>query len=60
MAREGSALTLRMGRGEVADLEHWHHDTFRVLWRDELDQSPAPAGLRMRLNRDWIEARRRP
>ncbi len=73
VAREGDALTLRMGRGEVADLEHWHHDTFRVLWRDELfrevfttlvtfslDQTPAPAALRMRLNRDWVEARRRP
>jgi CubicO group peptidase (beta-lactamase class C family) len=73
VAREGEKLTLRMGKGEVADLEHWHHDTFRVLWRDplfreyfstlvtfSLDARPAPAMLGMRLNRDWIEARRRP
>ncbi|HEX8696326.1 MAG TPA: serine hydrolase [Longimicrobium sp.] len=72
VAREGEKLTLRMGKGEIADLEHWHHDTFRVLWRDDLfreyfstlvtfslDARPAPAMLGMRLNRDWIEARRR-
>ena len=72
VAREGDALTLRMGRGEVADLHHWHHDTFHVQWRDELfgeyfgamltfalDARPAAVGIAMRLNRDEITARRR-
>jgi CubicO group peptidase (beta-lactamase class C family) len=28
-------LSLSIGKGEtrVADLEHWHHDTFRTVWR---------------------------
>ena len=21
-------------RAQVADLEHWHHDTFRAIWRN--------------------------
>lgn len=32
--REGSGLVLRYAEPHyVADLEHWHHDTFRAVWR---------------------------
>ncbi|MGI9179701.1 MAG: serine hydrolase [Longimicrobiaceae bacterium] len=31
---EGGRLVLRRGPAFVADLEHWHHDTFRANWRD--------------------------
>jgi CubicO group peptidase (beta-lactamase class C family) len=31
---EGGELVLRRGPAFVADLEHWHHDTFRANWRD--------------------------
>ncbi|HUG42446.1 MAG TPA: serine hydrolase [Longimicrobiales bacterium] len=31
---EGRALVLRYAEPDyVADLEHWHHDTFRAVWR---------------------------
>jgi CubicO group peptidase (beta-lactamase class C family) len=30
----GSDLVVRRGPGLVGDLEHWHHDTFQVRWRD--------------------------
>lgn len=30
---EGDGLVLRYAPEYVADLEHWHHDTFRVVWR---------------------------
>jgi hypothetical protein len=33
---ENGRLTMRMGTGEVADLSHWHYDTFLVTWRDPL------------------------
>ena len=72
VAREGEGLTLKMARGEVADLHHWHHDTFHVQWRDELfgeyfgtmltfalDAQPVVVGMSMRLNRDEITARRK-
>jgi CubicO group peptidase (beta-lactamase class C family) len=29
-------LVLRYGQGFLGDLEHWHFDTFRVVWRDRL------------------------
>ena len=32
--REGSGLVARRGPHVVGDLEHWHHDTFQVRWRD--------------------------
>jgi CubicO group peptidase (beta-lactamase class C family) len=31
---EGGKLVLDFGPGRVADLEHWHYDTFRARWRD--------------------------
>src|SRR5690606_38739889 len=29
----GGGLVLRYSPDYVADLEHWHHDTFRAVWR---------------------------
>ncbi|HEX8171372.1 MAG TPA: serine hydrolase [Thermoanaerobaculia bacterium] len=68
----GPKLTLQFARGEVADLEHWQYDTFRVHWRDAmmdedfrtfvtftLDTAGVPSRLRMRVNRDDVEAVRR-
>jgi CubicO group peptidase (beta-lactamase class C family) len=36
VAREGDALVLRLWDDPemVADLEHWHHETFRIAWRN--------------------------
>lgn len=36
IAQEGDGLVLRFGRSPafVADLEHWHYDTFVARWRD--------------------------
>lgn len=34
VAEEGGRLVLRFGAWAVADLEHWHYDTFRATWRD--------------------------
>ena len=31
---EGGRLVLDFGPGRIADLEHWHYDTFRARWRD--------------------------
>lgn len=31
--REGEGLVLDYAPMYVADLEHWHHDTFRAVWR---------------------------
>ena len=60
-----------MGRGEIADLSHWHYDTFLARWRTPLfrqdfttpvafalDRNARPVGLKMRLNRDMIAAER--
>ena len=56
----------------MAELSHWHYDTFLVTWRDPLfgEESPAiivfgqdagarVSGLRMQLNRDTIVSGRR-
>jgi CubicO group peptidase (beta-lactamase class C family) len=34
VAEEGGHLVLRYGNWLPADLEHWHYDTFRAVWRD--------------------------
>jgi len=31
---ENGGLVLRLGPAFVGDLEHWHHNTFEVQWRD--------------------------
>ncbi len=50
-------LVLRTGPAFTGDLEHWHYDTFRVVWRDrmlgkqfatfELDAQGKPAALNL-------------
>lgn len=32
--RQDAALVIDFGPGRMADLEHWHYDTFRATWRD--------------------------
>lgn len=66
--REESGLTLQFGGGELADLQHWHHDVFRLRWRDRanewadtlaafaLDVNGTPRRLEVHLWRDTIEA----
>jgi hypothetical protein len=67
------SLTLQMGRGEIADLEHWQYDTFHVTWQTPLfregfmtlatfalDANGKPVSFRMRLNRDPVAAERSP
>jgi hypothetical protein len=31
---EADSLRLQYGGGEIATLEHWHHDTWRVRWQN--------------------------
>jgi CubicO group peptidase (beta-lactamase class C family) len=68
IAHDAGKLTLLFGGGERADLEHWHHDVFRVIWRDRayewadtfaefsLDPNIEPRRLEMQLFRDRIDA----
>lgn len=63
-------LSLQFGPGLIADLEHWHHDVFRVRWRDRtyeyadtmaafaLDAEGTLRGLKMRVWRVNIDATR--
>jgi CubicO group peptidase (beta-lactamase class C family) len=65
---ENGALTLQFARGQIADLTPWHHDAFRVRWRDRahedfdtiaafaLDARGKPRRLDMHLWRDDVEA----
>jgi hypothetical protein len=68
---DNGRLTLQMGRGEIADLRHWHYDIFLVEWRTPLfreqfttrasftlDADGRPSALTMRLNRDTVTVRR--
>lgn len=34
IAHTGEKLTVNAGRSFIADLEHWHYDTFRATWTD--------------------------
>jgi CubicO group peptidase (beta-lactamase class C family) len=45
VALENGHLTMRMGTDQVADLSHWHYDTFLVTWRDPLFREVFPALL---------------
>lgn len=57
VALEGGHLTMRMGAGEVADLSHWHYDTFLATWRDPVLREEYPvlvtfsSGANGRVNR---------
>ena len=33
---ENQKLVIRFGQNFTGDLEHWHYDTFRVKWRDQM------------------------
>lgn len=71
VTHENGRLTMRFGGGEIADLEHWHHDVFRVRWQDRvnewadtfaafaLDATGTPHRFEMHLHREVIEATRR-
>lgn len=68
---DNGKLTLQFGGGEVGDLEHWHHDVFRVRWQDRvngwadalaafaLDAEGRPVRFEMKMGRDVIEGIRR-
>lgn len=73
VALENGRLTMRMGTGQVADLSHWHYDTFLVTWRDPLFREVFPAlltfssdyagrvdRLTLPINRDVIRSARVP
>jgi CubicO group peptidase (beta-lactamase class C family) len=63
---DAGKLTMQFGGGEIADLEHWHYDTFRVRWQDRvnewadtfatftLDATAVPVRMEMRLPRDVV------
>jgi CubicO group peptidase (beta-lactamase class C family) len=65
---EKGALSLQFARGDIADLEHWHYDTFRAKWRDRayesldtlvqfsLDATGKPVRVQYRMNRDTVDA----
>ena len=65
---EEGKLSLQFAGGEIADLEHWHHDTFLARWRDRvfedrdalvafgLDATGRPRRLEFRTGRDEIAA----
>ena len=68
---EGDSLRLQYGGGEIADLTHWHHDTFWARWQNPLHAEQrstfvqfnmSPQGLiaeiQMDLSGDRISARR--
>ena len=71
IANKDGRMTLQFGGGQIADLEHWHHDVFRVRWRDRayefadtfaafaLAPDGTPRRFEMALYRDRIEATRR-
>jgi hypothetical protein len=69
---DGDKATLQFAGGAIADLSHWHYDTFDVQWREpmqrayyrtaavfSLDSDGKPARLEMQLNRDKIEGKRK-
>ncbi len=71
ITQEAAHLILQVGKGQKADLEHWHHDTFRVRWHDAVFREFYPAfltftfdeagrvdGLKTQFNRDRVEAPR--
>jgi CubicO group peptidase (beta-lactamase class C family) len=65
-------LSLKFAKGYVADLEHWHYDTFDMLWRDPvlnedyhstvtftLNDDGKPTRLEIPMRRERVEATRR-
>jgi CubicO group peptidase (beta-lactamase class C family) len=70
ITHDNGKLSLQFAGSDMADLEHWQYDTFRVRWRDRtyeffdtfatfmVDAQGNPKSFEMRLNRDTIEAKR--
>jgi len=68
VTRDGDHMTLQFAGGQKANLTHWHHDVFRVVWQDRvyefadtfaafgLDSAGSPRRLDMKLYRDQVEA----
>lgn len=36
ITHENQKLVIRFGPNFIGDLQHWHYDTFRVIWRDPI------------------------
>ena len=65
---ENGQLSLQFAGGQIADLEHWHYDTFMARWRDRvyeyrdmlvtfsLDGAGKPKRLEFRVGRDDVAA----
>jgi CubicO group peptidase (beta-lactamase class C family) len=50
---EGGKLVMQMGpQGEIADLSHWHLDTFIAEWRNAFQRMYFSAAVTFRLNAD--------
>lgn len=54
ISEENGALVMRFGPAPnfVADLEHWHFDTFRIKWRDSVKYNFPRGWVSFVLNRD--------
>jgi hypothetical protein len=48
VALENNKLVLSFGPNFTGDLQHWHYDTFRVVWRDPMQ---GKGFVNFRLNR---------
>ena len=47
---ENGSLVFDYNPRHIGDLEHWHHDTFRVTWRHQIFDMPAKTFLTFELN----------
>ena len=54
VAEESGRLVMRFSRSPnfVADLEHWHYDTFRIKWRPSVSYDFPPGFVTFTLDRD--------
>lgn len=74
LSPSAGGMTLQLGaKGEIADLTHWHYDTWLVSWRNpflkkyyttsvtfSIDAQPSAGSLSMRLGRELIKGERKP
>ncbi len=62
---ENGHLVFNFGRSFLGDMEHWHYDTFRIVWRDhregkafatfQLDPAGKVSALRFDPDGDFVE-----
>jgi CubicO group peptidase (beta-lactamase class C family) len=54
ISEESGRLVMRFSRSPnfVADLEHWHYDTFRIKWRPSVSYNFPPGFVTFNLDRD--------